>query len=219
MVGSVTSDEKHKVAPPATGCPGCGAQGKPVRSVTLCALLKPEFAAGVAEAEHRFCAAPGCDVVYYGPSGVYTKAQMTVAVGVKEATGERPLCYCFGHSVATIQAEFREKGRSTAPDDIRRRMDGCGCACETTNPSGACCLGAVVRGVEVAWAESERTCEGCSAFVTRALRGVPGVRWVEGDYAAGRVVVASDADAPPPTEAILHALEQTGFPGEVAKPR
>jgi copper chaperone CopZ len=358
-----------EVEPLAVACPGCCGPGKPVRPVTLRALLKPDLVAGVADADYRFCAATGCDVVYYGPSWLYTRDQLAVAVGVKEAAGDRPLCYCYGHSVASIKEELRTKGRSDALEDIRRRMAGCGCACERTNPAGTCCLGAVARGVEVARAElygpgptpapgrrgigaealtkagaalsavlatsccwlpflllacgvsgagvaaametyrpvflavtvaflaaafylayrprpagaghdccaatprrgnatrmqtlnratlwaatllavvafafpkglaalvgdapatgtamagqeartttfavSEMNCEGCSALVARALRKVPGVRGVDVDYPAARVVVASDADAPAPTEAVLSALDKAGFPGEV----
>jgi copper chaperone CopZ len=326
----------------------------------------------VADADYHFCEAAGCDVVYFGPGGSYTRAQLTVRVGVKETTGDRPLCYCFGHSIATIKDELRTKGRSDALYDIRRRMAGCGCACERTNPVGACCLGAVGRGIEVARAElsgptatpgrrrigaealakagaalsavaatsccwlpllllacgvsgagvaaaleayrpvflavtvcflaaafylayrprpatagaghdccaaapgrgnaarmqtlnrvtlwavtllavvafafpkslaalvgggspststatagreartttfavSEMNCEGCSALVASALRNVPGVRGVDVDYPAGRLVITSDADAPAPTEAVLHALEKAGFPGEVVR--
>jgi copper chaperone CopZ len=344
----------------------------PVRPVTLRALLKPELAAGVADADYRFCSATGCDVVYHGPGGPFTKDQLTVAVGVKETAGDRPLCYCYGHTVATIKDELRSKGRCDALDDIRRRMAACGCACERTNPAGACCLGAVARCIEVARAElsgpapapgrhrigtealakagaalsavaatsccwlpllllacgvsgagvaaaleayrpeflavtvcflaaafylayrprpatagaghdccaaapgrgnatrmqtlnrvtlwavtllavvafafpkaiaalvgggspatstatagredrtitfavSEMNCEGCSALVARALRNIPGVRGVDVDYPAGRLVVTSVADAPAPTEAVLHALEKAGFPGEVVR--
>jgi len=72
---------------------------------------------------------------------------------VKETTGERPLCYCFGHSVGTITSEPRLKGQSDALADIRQKMKSPGCAGEVTNPSGSCCLGTVARGIETAKAE------------------------------------------------------------------
>ncbi|MBY0528409.1 MAG: cation transporter [Gemmataceae bacterium] len=154
-----------------TDCPKCGKKGKTVKAVTLRALLKDEYAAEVAVADEsncesgcspskgntgwRFCDSPQCDVVYFGEqSGVtFTKDQLKVAVGVKEATGERPLCYCFGHSVATITSELRLKGQSNALTDIRQNMKDPGCSCEVTNPSGSCCLGTVARGIEIAKAE------------------------------------------------------------------
>jgi hypothetical protein len=105
----------------------------------------------------RFCASPDCDVVYFSEEGdtIYTRSQLKVPVGVKERSGERPLCYCFGHSVASIKEELRTKGRSDALEDIRAKMKDPGCRCEVTNPSGSCCLGSVARGIEIARAELE----------------------------------------------------------------
>ncbi len=159
----------------ATECPKCGKKGKTVKPGTVRALLKDEYAAEVAVPEQancesgcqpstgntgwRFCDSPDCDVVYFGEqNGVtFTKSQLSVSVGVKEKTGERPLCYCFGHSVATITEELRTKGRSDALEDIRRKMKDPGCACEVKNPSGSCCLGSVARGIGTAKAELKPT--------------------------------------------------------------
>ena len=124
-------------------CPGSGTKGKAVGPVTLNALVKDEFRGRIAaDAESFFCDAKGCDVVYFTTDGVtITKRQLNVEVGVKETAGERPLCYCFSHSVATIKEELLTKGRSDALEDIRRKMKDPGCACEVKNPSGSCCLG------------------------------------------------------------------------------
>jgi copper chaperone CopZ len=103
----------------------------------------------------RFCGSPECEVVYYAQHTVasFTKSHLRVRVGAKEKDGDRPLCYCFGHSVATIAQELRTKGRSDALDDIRRKMKDPGCACEVKNPSGSCCLGTVRKGIEAAKSE------------------------------------------------------------------
>lgn len=150
-------------------CPACGRNAKRVSTVTLEALLRDEFAERFATDGHscrdaigkgcqpinggtgwRYCDSAECDVVYFAEEGetTFQRSQLKVAVGVKEQTGERPLCYCFGHSVASIADEFRAKGRSDALDDIRARMKNPGCRCETENPSGSCCLGAVSQAVE-----------------------------------------------------------------------
>jgi len=154
-----------------TVCPKCGTTGKAVKPVTLRALLKPEYAATVVESEGvncepgcgpargntgwRCCNSPECDVVYFGEQNgiTFTKPQLSVIVGVKEKAGERPLCYCFGHSVATITEELRMKVVSDALEDIRRKMKDPGCSCEVTNPSGSCCLGTVAKGIETAKTE------------------------------------------------------------------
>lgn len=114
-----------------------------------------ENALNVPKFFHLGCDSPDCDVVYFSEEGDtnFTKSQLKVSVGVKETTGERPLCYCFKHSVASIKEELRTKGRSDALDDIRAKMKDPGCHCETSNPSGSCCLGSVGRGIEIAQKE------------------------------------------------------------------
>jgi copper chaperone CopZ len=140
-----------------TECPKCGKKGKAVKPVTLRALLRDEFVGQVADAQYRFCDAQDCDILYYGSDQVFSTPQLKVAVGVKETAGERPLCYCFGHSITTLKEELRTKGRSDALADIRQKMKDPGCACEVTNPSGSCCLGPVGRGIEIAKAELNGT--------------------------------------------------------------
>jgi copper chaperone CopZ len=144
-------------ASPSTKCPNCGGQGRSVKSLTLRSLLKDEFVTEVSDADYRFCKATDCDVVYYGDGQTFTKPQLNVPVGVKETTGERPLCYCFDHSVASIKDEIRMKGRSDALEDIRRKMEDPGCRCETENPSGSCCLGSVTKGIQIAQEEMGMT--------------------------------------------------------------
>ncbi|MGD9854195.1 MAG: mercuric transporter MerT family protein [Planctomycetaceae bacterium] len=155
-------------------CPSCGKKAKRVSPVTLRALLKGQFAAEIGGGDYsccdshgdgctpitqdtgwRFCDLPDCDVVYFSEFGdtTFTKSQLKVPVGVKETGGERPLCYCFGHSVAGIKDELRIKGHSDALEDIRAKMKDPGCHCETSNPSGSCCLGSVTKGIRIAQEE------------------------------------------------------------------
>lgn len=158
-------------------CPSCNTKAKRVSPVTLQALLQDQFATEVGSGDHlccgrpdgegctpitedtgwRFCDSTGCDVVYFSEVGdtSFTKSQLKVSVGIKETSGERPLCYCFGHSVASIKDELRTEGRSAALEDIRAKMKAPGCHCETSNPSGSCCLGSVTGGIQIAQKELE----------------------------------------------------------------
>lgn len=172
-------------------CPLCNTPAKRVSAVTLRALLKDEFASQLTTAEQvpcdpseqgcrpltadtgwRFCDLVSCDVVYFAEDGTTTfrKPQLKVTVGVKETTGERPLCYCFGHSVATIKSELQSKGRSVALQDVRKKMKGPGCHCETLNPSGSCCLGAVKKGIEIAQSELGPSSSEAHSRSTKASR-------------------------------------------------
>lgn len=157
-IPSSTSDggSKKRVTTTATTsvqCPTCGDRGKPVQPLTVRSLVADEAVGRVADGEYRFCEFKNCETVYFGGGQTFAKSDLKVPVGVKETTGERLLCYCFGHSVASIEDELRTEGRSDAVTDIRRKMKQPGCQCETQNPSGTCCLGTVAKGIETAKAE------------------------------------------------------------------
>ena len=141
--------KQTETKPVGGSCPRCGADGRPVKPVTLRALLKPESVALVEEKEsYFFCGAAACDVVYFAPGGrIFLKPDLTVRVGSKEVAAPRPLCYCFGHSMESIAEEIERTGRSTVVADIRRRMQEEGCSCETKNPAGRCCLSTVEQCV------------------------------------------------------------------------
>ena len=162
-------------------CPACGKAGRRVSLVTLRALLMDAQGIPIAFGEdrscdsaagnssgckpvtegsgYRFCDSPNCDVVYFAEESdvTFTTTGLRVRVGVKETTGERPMCYCFGHSIASIKDELHTKGRSDALEDIRAKMKHPGCHCETENPSGACCLGSVAKGITTAQEELNMT--------------------------------------------------------------
>lgn len=135
----------------AAACPACGTEGKPVKPITLRALLQPHLRTEVKDEVYRFCANPDCALVYFSTEGpqTFSRADLTVRVGVKERSGLRPLCYCFGHSAESLRGEWTRTGKSTVIDAIRAELKVGACRCEVTNPSGGCCLGDITREVKV----------------------------------------------------------------------
>lgn len=143
---SVTQDDVHREH-------GCARAGHPSRSVTrrtLLLMLKSESFERVGIGEYRFCAEPSCRVVYFtgGDAAAFTTDDVRVRVGIKEREDPIPLCYCFGFDEAGVREEIAMVGRSTLPARITNFVKEGMCACETRNPSGACCLGEVTRAVK-----------------------------------------------------------------------
>ena len=82
-----------------------------------------------------FCADPECPVVYFSVEGrTVTQEGLRTPVGIKQRTGEAPICYCFGISYAQAQAD--PGLRRFVIEETRKGH----CACEVRNPSGRCCL-------------------------------------------------------------------------------
>ncbi len=129
-------------------CPQCGRKARNVSAETVHhitgrALLECEG--------FVFCGAPDCDVVYAAPATgrVLRQDDVPVVVFQKSRSGSRLACYCFRHSVADIEADFVQHGRSTIAERITEACRNGLDRCEQTNPQGTCCLGnvrAVAKG-------------------------------------------------------------------------
>ena len=132
-------------------CPRCGRKGRPVETLTLKALLCPAALSrlGVG-ASYHFCATPTCTAVYFAgdAESVYDKDDLEVRVGLKESDDPIPLCYCFGHTRASVREEIERTGKSSAPASITAHIQAGRCGCDVNNPSGACCLGEVNKAVK-----------------------------------------------------------------------
>ena len=55
------------------------------------------------------------------------------------------LCFCFGHSLESLRAEWAATGRMDSVEAIRTAVKEGRCRCDQLNPSGACCLGEVLK--------------------------------------------------------------------------
>ena len=116
----------------------CPANGKLYHSVALRTVLHH-----VAEPWHKqlrpqayyFCSDADCDVVYFGEDdSVIAKSELRTRVGAKEKSPERMICYCFGVSEADAAKD------DNAYKFVKQQTRQSQCSCETSNPSGHCCL-------------------------------------------------------------------------------
>jgi len=131
-------------------CPQCGALGKPVKRITMGALLKPEHRPQIPiQEEFCFCRTEGCDAVYFRPGEVlFRKGDLAVRIGLKEPDDPTaPVCYCFGWTPEKIRSELEATGKSTVVDQIKAQVKTSNCYCEVTNPQGSCCLGNMAKAV------------------------------------------------------------------------
>lgn len=135
-------------------CPRCGRKGKSVRNVTLEHLLREPDARLLSGGPFFFCPTPDCAVVYFSADGgpLFEKPDLKVRVGVKETEDPISVCYCFGHTQASVWEEIERTGRSTVVESIKLAVQEGRCECEIKNPSGRCCLGEVTRAVQQGFA-------------------------------------------------------------------
>lgn len=144
------SDCCSEKAPGAIACVGCGRVGRPVSTLTLKSMVKPQFLTTVTKPGYRFCGSPDCEVVYYHAHGEQLrKTDVRVRVGIKEAEGPALLCYCFGFTRAMLLGELRESGRSNIPKLVSEGVKAGRCACEVRNPQGSCCLGNIAAAIKM----------------------------------------------------------------------
>lgn len=100
--------------------------------------------------EYRFCRNESCDVVYFDEAHdvTFDVTELRVPVFQKSADPNRPVCYCFDHTVQSIRDEVAASGGSEVPDSIGKKCKAGLDDCEHNNPQGSCCLGNVRRVVK-----------------------------------------------------------------------
>ena len=138
-------------------CPRDRCEGAPVERVTLQHLLCPELRDSLGEGPFHFCESADCFVVYFNAAGdeVYETGDVLLPVSHKAQGAGVPLCYCFGVIDDAVRREVLDSGASTAPQQVKGRMEAEGCQCATTNPAGRCCLGLIGRRIRIYQEERE----------------------------------------------------------------
>jgi len=125
---SDTRPKKHR-------CPVNGHEYSEVSAKTIAHHVKNSWNWLQTANRYFFCSDPSCDVVYFGDdSSTILKSKLRTPVGVKETSDNALLCYCFGISKKDFEAT------SVTRDCVITRTKSGACSCDTSNPSGRCCL-------------------------------------------------------------------------------
>ncbi len=135
-------------------CKECGLKGRAVQRITPESLLLEDRKARLGPSQYYYCASATCGVVYFSNEDdiYFQKTDLRVRVGQKETEDPILVCYCFGHTRASVWEEIENTGASTVEADIKEKVRAGLCACEIKNPQGSCCLGNVGKAVKEGFA-------------------------------------------------------------------
>ena len=116
-------------------CPVNGKEYSSVGLKTILHHLSEPWDKALIEQGYYFCTDTDCEVVYFGQDNmVISKSELRTNVGIKAKDPGRMVCYCFGVSYAAAVND------NVAVDFVKEKTKQSLCSCETSNPSGRCCL-------------------------------------------------------------------------------
>ncbi len=139
-------------------CSNCKGASRFVTKKTMLLMLKADLFEQISEGQYYYCANFDCDIVYFSESQgtcFYTN-DLRVRVGTKEKQDPKPLCYCFGFDESDFRDEIDQTGQTKILGQITQLLKAGMCACETRNPSGACCLGDITKTVKRLQSERQK---------------------------------------------------------------
>ena len=126
------TSEKH---PSSHACPANGRSYVNVRRKTLLHHIAQPWLFSLPEQGYYFCTDPDCDIVYFGEDNTTVNTdELRTTVGQKSNDKDAAICYCFGITKALALLD------KTIKDFVIRQTKASQCSCETSNPSGRCCL-------------------------------------------------------------------------------
>lgn len=116
-------------------CPANGLEYAEVSVRTITHHIKAPWSWVPTASRYFFCDDPACNVVYFGDDdSTIPLSQLRTRIGIKEKSDDSPLCYCFGIRNADLQRD------PAIRDFVVGQTQAGRCSCETSNPSGRCCL-------------------------------------------------------------------------------
>lgn len=135
MSNCCSSDNVVNKFPRKQPCPVNGQDYILVPIKTVLHHIKNSWRANLPEQGYYFCNDPECDVVYFAEDGRVIKTkELHSIVSVKRNETDDPVCYCF-----SVKKNDAIKEPEIKQFVIQQTKSG-NCSCETSNPSGRCCL-------------------------------------------------------------------------------
>ena len=135
----VTHKETEGHYPKSHYCPVNGKAYSSVKRKTLLHHISGPWQKSLTEQGYYFCTDPGCDVVYYGQdNSVIHSNELRTSVWQKSNDKQALVCYCFGVSKELAKSDLKNNGDIKA--FVLEQTKQSTCSCETSNPSGRCCL-------------------------------------------------------------------------------
>lgn len=129
----VTKTAEHY--PQSHSCPANGKTYGGVKRKTLLHHITQPWLNSLPEQGYYFCSDPDCDVVYFGEDDTVVHTdELRTTVGQKSHDKDAAICYCFGVTKALARLD------KTIKNFVRQQTKESNCSCETSNPSGRCCL-------------------------------------------------------------------------------
>ena len=137
---SETTDEKTEGHYPKSHyCPANEKVYSSVKRKTLLHHISDLWHNSLIEQGYYFCTDPGCDVVYFGQDNTVVHTNdLRTTVWQKSKDKNATICYCFG--VTINLAEIDNKKNRAIKAFVLEQTKQSLCSCETSNPSGRCCL-------------------------------------------------------------------------------
>ena len=123
-------------------CPQCKCLGQPVSSVTLDALVRPEFRHQLG-ATACFCPYPTCEVAYFD---AFERSVLVTSLvkPIYPKDAQAPICACFGLTLEDIEADIAE-GVVTRVKAAVARAKTPEAACQLKAGNGQSCVAEIQK--------------------------------------------------------------------------
>ena len=116
-------------------CPNCNNLSLHVLERTILHHIKKPWQQNIKGTPFYFCSSSSCQIIFFNiEKRFFTQEDLHTHVGIKSLKPESLLCYCFN----VTRQDYLED--SSSKQFVINQTKSLHCSCETTNPSGQCCL-------------------------------------------------------------------------------